>query len=91
MVLIRDKHQEKSAEAKPAALSTIKGLMYTLHSTSVHKIAMVPKRVWFLLQFYIMLVNPWLKTNKQNEVFYPSMMKYEWNFWGTNTKKHGFI
>lgn len=41
-VLTQDKHQEKCAEAKPVAISTIKGLIHTLNFTSVHKIAVIP-------------------------------------------------
>lgn len=45
-----DKRKEKCAEAKLVAISTIKGLIYTLHFTSVHKILMLSKMVLFLLQ-----------------------------------------
>lgn len=86
-VLIQDKQtKKKCAEAKPVAISTIKGLIYTLHFTSVHKIATLSKMVLFLLQFYIMSVNPRLKTNKA-PCFLSLMMKSECSFWRTQTQK----
>lgn len=81
MVLVCDKHQEKSAEAKPVAVLTIKDLMYILHSTSVHKIAMLSKRVWFLLQFYV-INQPKIKNKQTNNIRY--FISQWWNLNGTS-------